>query len=129
MASVIRSGSYPLGSDLVWLAVDSAEHVAAFITGGEGPIPANLLDRNMLIDDDVEQRILNSPAVSPARLMKELGDPMSSPLSLNLGSLFTIGLMSIELQRRKCVPTSWSLPQLTRSGSRIYRTDWLPSLQ
>ena len=66
----MASDLYPLGIDLAWLAVDRGGHVAAFITGGEGPIPINLLDPDVLTDDDIEQRILSMPPVSLVRITR-----------------------------------------------------------
>ena len=58
------------GLDVVWLAVDSRDHVAAFATAGEGSIPATAL----AFVEDAEEMIRALPMISNATLKGGLGD-------------------------------------------------------
>jgi hypothetical protein len=42
-----RIREFPRGFDWVWLACDRDDHVAAFITGGAGPIPTAILESSL----------------------------------------------------------------------------------
>ena len=51
---ISRFRMYPLGSDVIWLSADCESNVAAFVTGGAGPIPklfASDLDKFELVED------------------------------------------------------------------------------
>ena len=56
------SGDYPYGLEYAWLASDSIQNIAVFITAGEGWLPSELL--NTEITTDLEEEILKLPQVS-----------------------------------------------------------------
>ena len=60
--------TYPNGIDCIWLALDRDGHVAAFATGGAGPIPSSVLDDGQ-IPEDLELRIRALPRTSAARTL------------------------------------------------------------
>lgn len=60
---------YPNGIDCVWLASDNEGRLAAFITAGEGPIPAEALKFDRLPVEDIEGLIGDMPRVSEACLL------------------------------------------------------------
>jgi len=66
---------YPDGGDCVWLARDKAGHVAAFVTGGAGPVPAAVLDSGECDIEEIEGRIRQLPQFSGARLLVQLKRP------------------------------------------------------
>ena len=76
----------PSSYDLVWLAVDAANQVAAFVTAGPGPIPLNILDPDLL--DDVEERILDLPVVSRVRIPSGSDDGLGSFVALAQRGIF-----------------------------------------
>jgi hypothetical protein len=57
--------------DVIWLAVDAKGHLAAFITAGEGPIPATALP----LVDGAEEEALSSPVVTGHRLLVTYARP------------------------------------------------------
>ncbi len=68
---------YPRQIDLAWLAVDENGRLAVMITGGEGPIPAQVLARD---DDDVfgvEEALLGLPSVGAASVQVQVPNPAS----------------------------------------------------
>ena len=60
----VNSGKYQ-NLDVVWLAADTADHLAAFVTGGEGPIPLAALPAV----EDSETDALSLPEVCEHRLL------------------------------------------------------------
>jgi len=58
---------YPQGTDCVWIGADRSGHVAAFVTGGTGPIPVSVLNSELIRVEEVEERICDLPRVSFAR--------------------------------------------------------------
>ena len=67
--------AYPAGTDCVWLALDQDNHVAAFTTGGSGPIPLKVLEFGEGPADEIEVRIKELPLASAARLLVSLKRP------------------------------------------------------
>ena len=66
---------YPSGIDCVWLASDGEGRLAAFITAGEGPIPAEALKVDRLPVEDIEGSIGGMLRVSEACLLVEIKRP------------------------------------------------------
>lgn len=64
--------SYPTGVDCAWLASDSDNRLAVFITAGCGPVPVGLLRLLSGDDGDLEPLIYKLPVVSEARLSEEI---------------------------------------------------------
>ncbi|BEV13121.1 hypothetical protein ATDW_36170 (plasmid) [Asticcacaulis sp. DW145] len=54
-----KGAAYPKGFDCVWIACDGANQLAAFITGGSGPIPEKLFVDQLINIEDVEDRIVD----------------------------------------------------------------------
>lgn len=77
MNTVIKPQPYPDGIDCVWLASDRDGHLGAFITAGEGPIPAVALDAHDLPVQTVETRLLELPVVAQALLLVSVTRPDS----------------------------------------------------
>jgi hypothetical protein len=67
--TIVISDKYPEGMDLAWLASDRDGHLAAFVTGGSGPIPDAALRLNFVPLEDIESRICSIPKVSETRLL------------------------------------------------------------
>ena len=68
---------YPNDVDLAWLAVDETGRLAAMITGGCGPIPAQVLTND---DEDVlgvERALLALPSIGAASVHVQVPDPQS----------------------------------------------------
>ncbi len=66
---------YPLQQDLAWIATDMAGNVAVFITAGEGPIPRAALDYPDLALEEWEDRVLELPVSSKAKLLISVSKP------------------------------------------------------
>ncbi len=67
--------AYPLQQDLAWIATDMAENVAVFITAGEGPIPRAVLDYPDMALEEWEDRVLELPTSSEAKLLISVSKP------------------------------------------------------
>jgi hypothetical protein len=65
---------YPEGIDCCWLASDRIGQLGAFLTGGSGPIPAQLLLPPYLLDD-IEETILALPKASDIDLRVRVPRP------------------------------------------------------
>lgn len=66
---------YPEGIDYVWIALDRNGHVAAFVTGGSGPIPFRLLQLKDDLMGGIEEQINALPRRSSAQLLVSLKRP------------------------------------------------------
>jgi hypothetical protein len=64
------------GLDLVWLGCDEDGLLAAFVTGGEGPIPVAALT-SALGEDDLESQLLQLPVSSACRLLTDVPNSAS----------------------------------------------------
>jgi len=64
---VIES-QYPVGLDFAWVGRDELGHVAAFITGGCGPIPETALWQ-VALSTSPEETLLGFPVCGAARLL------------------------------------------------------------
>ena len=65
---------YPEGVDCCWLASDRIGQLGVFLTGGSGPIPAQLLLPPYLLDD-IEETILALPKASDIDLRVKVPRP------------------------------------------------------
>ena len=65
---------YPEGLDCCWLASDRIGQLGVFLTGGSGPIPAQLLLPPYLLDD-LEETILALPKASDIDLRVKVPRP------------------------------------------------------
>jgi len=65
---------YPDGVDCCWLASDRIGQLGVFVTGGSGPIPAQLLLPPYLLDD-LEETILALPKASDIDLRVKVPRP------------------------------------------------------
>ena len=89
----------------IWLALDRDGHVAAFATGGAGPIPSSVLDDGK-IPEDLELRIRALPRTSAARTWSPTkGWTISSRLP-SAESLPTTGVTCIERCKMRSGPTN-----------------------
>ncbi len=68
---------YPEGYDVVWLGADRNARVAAFITGGCGPIPATLFESALPDLTDLEDLILTMPVRARSELLVSVPHPDS----------------------------------------------------
>jgi hypothetical protein len=67
---------YPEGLDCIWIAIDQGGKIGAFITAGVGPIPADVLQDTQLISvQNLEERLLELPRISDARMLVSLPRP------------------------------------------------------
>lgn len=66
---------YPKGLDCVWIGSDRAGHVAAFVTGGEAPIPAYALKLNRTSIEAIEGELHVLPLTAGASLLVPLNRP------------------------------------------------------
>lgn len=66
---------YPDGIDYVWLASDMNGNVAAFVTGGSGPVPLSVLYESSTPIENVEEAVCELPEVPEALLLAELKRP------------------------------------------------------
>jgi hypothetical protein len=64
--------NYPEGTDCVWLGVDQAGAVAAFVTAGEGEIPTALLTGAVVDILQIEAMLLDLPVVGKAVMHMDL---------------------------------------------------------
>jgi hypothetical protein len=71
----VEDRNYPEGSDCVWIGSDREGRVGAFVTGGEGPIPAGALLSHRLSVEEIEGRLSELPLVTSARLRVPLKRP------------------------------------------------------
>lgn len=71
----MSSREYPHGVDCVWLALDGAGHVGAFVTGGIGPVPLLALNDEFLPVEEIEEAIFSLPKVSDVRLLVSMKRP------------------------------------------------------
>jgi len=71
----VEERGYPEGLDCVWIGSDREGRVGAFVTGGEGPIPAGALLADRLSVEEIEGRLNELPAVTSARLLVPLKRP------------------------------------------------------
>jgi len=70
---MIDDGERWKGLDVVWLAVDSCDRVAAFVTAGDGPIPAASVDAV----EDSEKRVCALPACADHQILESMPRPDS----------------------------------------------------
>lgn len=66
---------YPEGIDSVWLASDMHGNVAAFVTGGSGPVPISALRESSPLLEDIEQTVCQLEEESDARMLVEVNRP------------------------------------------------------
>lgn len=66
---------YPAGIDCVWLASDSTGSLAAFVTGGEGPIPRTVLINELVQLEDVEMAICDLDVTTGAQMLVAIPRP------------------------------------------------------
>ena len=72
---VVSDRPYPNRIDCVWLASDRDGHLGAFITAGEGPIPAVALKSDYTAVEDIEALIGEMPTVSESCLLVSVPRP------------------------------------------------------
>ena len=63
------------GVDCVWLAADRDGAIGAFVTGGSGPVPLDVLEPERLPIDEIEALISEMPRISQARMLVALKRP------------------------------------------------------
>jgi hypothetical protein len=66
---------YPDGVDCVWVASDRNDNLGAFVTGGVGPIPLQVLNRVFVSVEDIEVRLCELPKSSELRLLVSMKRP------------------------------------------------------
>lgn len=66
---------YPNGIDCLWVASDRNGHLAAFVTGGEGPIPIKLLLEDGIRVESIGQRVSEVPVSSAAKMLVQVKFP------------------------------------------------------
>ncbi len=66
---------YPNGIDCLWIASDRNGHLAAFVTGGEGPIPIKLLLEDAIRVEDIGQRVCELPVSSAVKMLVQMKFP------------------------------------------------------
>lgn len=71
----LEERSYPSGLDCVWIGSDRDGRVGAFVTGGEGPIPASALLSRCFPVEDIETRLVELPLVGSATLRIQMKKP------------------------------------------------------
>jgi hypothetical protein len=97
--------------DLAWPASDRGGHVAAFVTGGAGPIPRKALEPGRIPVEDLEERVHALPRSSEARILVDL--PCTD-------SIVALGELA------PCV-YDWSAAHRTRGGvAGAYQPDAIP---
>jgi len=74
--------------DCLWLAHDRNNHIGGFVTGGNGPIPVDLLDLNEPKVEDLEEMVSGLPKVSASRLLISFYTDPSSFLDLAERGIF-----------------------------------------
>jgi hypothetical protein len=67
--------AYPKGIDCVWIASDRHGNSAAFVTGGEGPIPSVVLELDRTYIMDSEAAICALPISSDVELLVSMNRP------------------------------------------------------
>ncbi len=78
---------YPMQIDMAWLAVDAAGRVAAMVTAGRGPMPAQVLENDWDAVLDVEEALHGLPPIAKAVQHAQYGDG-SSFLALSERGLY-----------------------------------------
>jgi hypothetical protein len=68
----MKEQEYPEGIDCVWLGADRDGRIAAFVTGGAGPIPISVLDATHPPVESIEARVSQLKPVTLAHLLVEL---------------------------------------------------------
>lgn len=69
---------YPAGFDFAWLAIDKNQHVALFITAGEGSIPIDHLNApTEVFECEIEKELSKLPQVCEATLLIDMPKPDS----------------------------------------------------
>lgn len=63
------------GIDCIWIAPDSVGNVAAFVTGGAGPIPDEIIKSQNILLEDVENKIMELPVTSSANIILHVPRP------------------------------------------------------
>jgi hypothetical protein len=71
----VHAYPYPEGMDCVWIASDKNSNVAAFVTGGFGPIPRKVLESKCLGIEEVEGTLSTLPDFSVAQLLVSMPRP------------------------------------------------------
>lgn len=66
---------YPGGWDCFWIASDKGSNIAAFVTGGEGPIPKSVLSGGKLSIDGIWEAVHSLPVATFAKLFDILPSP------------------------------------------------------
>jgi hypothetical protein len=67
--------TYPDGVDCVWVACDRDGYLGAFVTGGAGPIPLQVLASEAVLVEDLEARVELLPRITGARLLVPIKRP------------------------------------------------------
>jgi hypothetical protein len=78
---------YPAQIDMAWLAVDSAGRVAAMVTAGRGPMPAQILDNDWDEMLGAEEALHGLPSIAKGFIHAGGGD-VSSCMALSQRGLF-----------------------------------------
>jgi len=65
----------PAGLDVVWLALDKSGQLGAFVTAGEGPIPAAALRCPVMRIEEVESALRSLPRIASAELRVSVPRP------------------------------------------------------
>ncbi len=65
---------YPQGWDWIWTATDADGFAAAFVTGGQAPIPRDALEIQFRDSTQIEEAVAALPASSDVRVFEEPGD-------------------------------------------------------
>jgi len=66
---------YPGGIDCLWLATDRNGHCGAFVTGGEGPVPVQLLLDVGIQVEDIGALVCYLPVSTSARMLVSMKRP------------------------------------------------------
>lgn len=66
---------YPDGIDCMWIAVDQAGMLGAFMSAGEGDIPINAIQSTIILLEGLEEKILQFPISSLVDLKKDIPRP------------------------------------------------------
>lgn len=90
---------YPKQIDCVWLASDVAGQLAAMITAGEGPIPAEVLKGGYLLE--IEEWLLQLRTVGQAKLIASVPDPESF-VSLSERGFFVYDWTDVHRSSAQC---------------------------
>jgi len=103
--------NYP-HSDYVWIATDAGGIVGAFATGGEGPIPASVLQATCVPIAQIEKQLLKLPVRCEASMQRRYLKP-DSFLALGYRGLFVfdwsdvhrVSVDEIGAYERVCIPS------------------------